>query len=52
MDIIIGQFVYSVWGKGVDGGIVILAIYKFHFIRVHDNPSNKSITAKVSYNIE
>ena len=23
--------------KGVDGGIFILASYKFHFIRVHDN---------------
>ena len=23
--------------KGVDGGIVILASYKFNFIRVHDN---------------
>ena len=23
--------------KGVEGGIIILAHYKFHFIRVHDN---------------
>ena len=45
------QFVRSLGGegvKGVDEGIVILASYMFHFIRVHDNlvkgPSNnKSI---------
>ena len=36
----IGQFVHpleaTVWGKGKEG-VVILARYKFHFIRVHSN---------------
>ena len=34
------QFVHPVLGdgiKGLDGGIVFLASYEFHFIRVHDN---------------
>ena len=32
------------WGKGeVEGGIVILASYKFHFITYHEDPSNKLI---------
>ena len=38
----IGQRVYPVeverrWGKGGGWGIVILASYKFHFIRMPDN---------------
>ena len=37
----IGQFVQSVEGrvrgKGVEGGVVILFSWKFHFIREHEN---------------
>ena len=37
----IGQFLHPLGGqgrgKGGGWGIVILANYKFHFIRVHDN---------------
>ena len=29
--------------KGVDGGIVILASYKFHFIRVHHNQNSEFV---------
>ena len=53
----IGQFVHPVGEKGmfvkdVDGeGIVIIASYKIHFIRVHDNlvldPSNNKSIAKI-----
>ena len=37
--LLIGQFCYTVEGvNGMDaGGVVILASYKFLFIRVHDN---------------
>ena len=41
---LIGQFVHPVGGEGM-GDIVILARYKYHFIRVHVNmvqhPSHK-----------
>ena len=32
----IGQFVHPVGGEGI-GYIVILASYKFNFMRIHDN---------------
>ena len=37
---LLSQFIHLVGGKGVkgvNGGIVILASYNFHFIRVYDN---------------
>ena len=40
MDIIKWSFIQEEgrgWGIGVGLGIVILASYKFHFIKVHDN---------------
>ena len=40
IDIFFGQFVHPVRGDGVKGwmgGIVILASYEFHFIKVHNN---------------
>ena len=53
------QFVHPVVGdgvKGVDGRIVILASYKLHFIRVHENlmqhPCNISILPGVNSAIE
>ncbi len=42
MDIIFGQFLHPVKGEGIGyrvwmGSIIILAHYKFHYIRVHEN---------------